>query len=161
MSDKAFRLEKKMEIVQKVHFSKSKKWDFSLTAPHCYFLWEDDCEAFVTFTSSSLSAPKNEHIPKAHIFAFSDVLLVCAVGRRLKFRAQAYLLLDEIQLMKKMLINGTDGFLVYSEDTEIEFIPSSTSKSDFFDKMSAFAQTQENKNESKFIYYYHFTFLIN
>ena len=45
MSDKAIRLERKMEVAQSVVLPR--KWDFTLTAPHRNFLWEDSAQVSI------------------------------------------------------------------------------------------------------------------
>lgn len=81
MSDQAFKLEKKMELVKKIKFPKKGMEPITLAAPHRKYVWEDDvsldlisvvldgnisllvCLSFpspsssLPFSSSSLSSP--------------------------------------------------------------------------------------------------------
>ena len=139
MSDKAAKLEKKMEIVQKLHISRKHRWSFSLTAPHCYFMWEDDCKAELT---SSLKEGEI-CIPVAHIFAFSDVILICEASRKHTYRTRSYILLDEVTCMEKMAINGEDSFFVRSRSSDVKLVPTKDTGKLFFDNLNTFSRSRE------------------
>ena len=157
MSDKAFKLEKKMEIVPKLYGLQKKNVEFSLTAPSCNFLWAEDCESII-ITNSSSSREQN-HLQKSHIIAFSDVLLICEL-RKLKYKIHSYILLDNIEVLRKMIINGSDGVMIFSSGgIELQIIPTESSSSQFFDNLQSISKAIEDASSSGLFFFVCFAFL--